>query len=234
MLIAGGVLGGGGIGFLRRRGWRGLGCGPERSLRTAPASTSSAFGSLRFPLGASTRPAPPKPRHPRLGRLSLHGRGGGWLAWRFGQEPGWVGGGGGVAKGGRAGGLLWHLGVLRRGGAGLAAGPAWRRSGWRLGWASRGLGDGWAGRRLAGIATVAGRMAVARTWFGAGWIPGVGRAQALWLCCWRPRRLLTSWFPFARALRPFSFSSSFRAAPAWCRGTAGCRRGTCSLPSGPW
>jgi hypothetical protein len=41
-------------------GGRGYDCGPERSLRTAPGSTSYAFGSLRFPPGASTRPAVPR------------------------------------------------------------------------------------------------------------------------------------------------------------------------------
>ena len=33
-------------------------CGPERSLRTAPLSSSSAFGSLRIPSGASRLPTP--------------------------------------------------------------------------------------------------------------------------------------------------------------------------------
>ncbi len=46
-------------------GARGYDCGPERSLRTSPLSTSYAFGFLRFPSGASTRPAPRRPPTPR-------------------------------------------------------------------------------------------------------------------------------------------------------------------------
>ncbi|CUJ03945.1 Uncharacterised protein [Achromobacter xylosoxidans] len=67
----------------------GYDCGPERSLRTAPGSTSYAFGSLRFPPGASTRPAiPHRPRHALAMRLSL-GLWGGRCAWRFGAHRGW-------------------------------------------------------------------------------------------------------------------------------------------------
>ena len=42
-------------------GARGHDCGPEPSLRTAPLSSSSAFGSLQIPSGASTALAPPVP-----------------------------------------------------------------------------------------------------------------------------------------------------------------------------
>ena len=64
-------------------GGRGYDCGPEPSLRTAPASTSYAFGSLRFPLGASTRPALPRlPRHTLALRLNRRCWGG-LFAWRF-------------------------------------------------------------------------------------------------------------------------------------------------------
>ena len=48
-------------------GARGNDCGPEPSLRTAPASSSSAFGSLGIPLGLSTPRAPQAPDAPSSG-----------------------------------------------------------------------------------------------------------------------------------------------------------------------
>jgi len=45
-------------------GARGNDCGPEPSLRTAPASSSYAFGSLRIPSGLSTPRAPQAPDTP--------------------------------------------------------------------------------------------------------------------------------------------------------------------------
>ena len=70
-------------------GARGYDCGPEPSLRTSPLSTSYAFGSLRFPSGASTRPAiPHRPRH----ALAMRRNDGLWgelCAWRFGAHRSW-------------------------------------------------------------------------------------------------------------------------------------------------
>ncbi|CUJ08547.1 Uncharacterised protein [Achromobacter xylosoxidans] len=102
-------------------GWRGYDCGPERSLRTSPVSTSYAFGSLRFPSGASTRPAIPRlPRPPLMMRLS-GGRGASCLLGVFCQRSG---GGEGLARSPKAAAraAFFGVGVFGVGGMTLRAG----------------------------------------------------------------------------------------------------------------
>jgi len=137
----------GGVGsFDARRGGglgaRGYDCGPEPSLRTAPASTSSAFGSLRFPSGASTRPAHPGRRHAGLRWLALGGRWGGWGSLGSCGRSGWDGAVCGARPTAAARAAWWGLrGVLRR-------------------------GDGAARWRAGGFFAVPCRLATARWWLG--------------------------------------------------------------------
>ena len=114
-------LGFGGVGWVLEtpgagaaRGARVNDCGPEPSLRTAPASSSlpPAAAAFGFPW-AHRLPAHPGPPPRQAPVSTLHRLWGGGCAWRF--FAGRVGGGGscGVAKKGRAGGRFWHLGGLR-------------------------------------------------------------------------------------------------------------------------
>ena len=65
---------------------RGNDCGPERSLRTAPSSSSSPPAAVPSDsVGLIDAPRPAGRRHDRLGWLKLHGRWGGWCAWRSGH-----------------------------------------------------------------------------------------------------------------------------------------------------
>ncbi|CUI75787.1 Uncharacterised protein [Achromobacter dolens] len=89
-------------------GGRACDCGPEPSLRTSPCSTSSAFGSLRFPPGASDGApthAPPAPGY------RFRGMGRCWTAAACERFAG-------PARIGCAGSRSWHT---RRGASGLGS-----------------------------------------------------------------------------------------------------------------
>jgi len=97
-------------------GGRGSDCGPEPSLRTCPCVI--LVGALRrLPsdsLGRIDAPRSHPSRHQPLRQLLARGGGASWVL-AFLSRVGWGGRSCGAAKIGRAGGLLWRLGVLRRG-----------------------------------------------------------------------------------------------------------------------